>query len=120
MLAASLPTTHRSAHWDVVWTGFDVMLAVALAAVAVTAWRRSLWFESAASATATLLIVDAWFDILTSSSTAELGAALVEAGLVELPLALTCFQLARSAAHCATSITPDGRQKSMSTGFISR
>jgi hypothetical protein len=92
-----LPATHRSSHWNLAWVGFDVMLGVALASVALSAWRRSPWFEGAAIAAATLLVVDAWFDVLTSSTTAELGTALVEAVFVELPIAVACFVLARSA-----------------------
>jgi hypothetical protein len=90
-----LPSAHRAAHGDVAWAGFDVALALLLFAVALAAWRRSPWLEGAATASATLLFVDAWFDILTSSTRAELAAASIEAGLVELPLALICLLLAR-------------------------
>jgi hypothetical protein len=96
-LVVELPATHRADHWDVAWAGFDVVLALLLATVAVTAWRRSPWLEGAATATATLLFVDAWFDVLTSSSGAELGLAIGEAVLVELPLAVLCLLLARNA-----------------------
>jgi hypothetical protein len=92
-----LPSTHRSAHWDVAWGGFDVALAALLLTVAVATWRRSPWLEGAATATATLLVVDAWFDVLTSSTGTELAVALVEALLVELPLAVVCVLLARAA-----------------------
>jgi predicted branched-subunit amino acid permease len=95
LLVIVLPTKHESAHWDIAWAGFDVVLAVLLLAVALTAWRRSPWLESAASAAAALLFVDAWFDVLTASSGTELSIAVVEALLVELPLALLCLLLAR-------------------------
>jgi hypothetical protein len=95
-LVRDLPSDHRSAHWDVAWGGFDIALALLLIGVAVAAWRRSPWLEGAATAAATLLFVDAWFDILTSSSRAELLAAILEAALVELPLAVFCLFLARS------------------------
>ncbi|TML26777.1 MAG: hypothetical protein E6G26_10935 [Actinobacteria bacterium] len=97
LLLADLPSTHRSEHWDVAWGGFDVMLALMLVAVAVTAWRSSAWLEAAAAAAATLLFVDAWFDVLTASSRTELIIAIVEAVLVELPLALLCLWLTRGA-----------------------
>src|SRR5436305_3112384 len=90
LLVFALPSAHRAAHWDIAWAGFDVALAGLLLAVAFAAWRRSTWFEGAATAAATLLFVDAWFDILTSSTRAELAVALVEALLVELPLAVLC------------------------------
>ncbi|HEY2327972.1 MAG TPA: hypothetical protein VGH52_10860 [Gaiellaceae bacterium] len=95
-LARDLPSDHRSAHWDVAWAGFDVALALLLVGVAVAAWRRSPWLEGAATAAATLLFVDAWFDILTSSSRSELIMAILEAALVELPIAVFCVFLARS------------------------
>jgi hypothetical protein len=95
-LVRDLPSDHRSAHWDVAWGGFDLALALLLVGVAVAAWRRSPWLEGAATAAATLLFVDAWLDILTSSSRSELIMAIVEAALVELPIAVLCVFLARS------------------------
>ena len=97
LLVVVLPSAHRAAHWDVAWAGFDVALALLLLAVAVAALRRSPWFEGAATAAATLLFVDAWFDVLTSSTQAELVVALVEAAFVEVPLAIICLLLARDA-----------------------
>jgi hypothetical protein len=97
LLVVVLPSTHQSEHWDVAWSGFDVMLALVLLAVAVTAWRGSAWLEAAAAAAATLLVIDAWFDVLTASSRSELIVALLEAFFVELPLALLCLWLTRGA-----------------------
>jgi hypothetical protein len=97
VLVATLPSEHRAAHWDVAWEGFDIALALLLLAVAAAARRRSPWFEGAATAAATLLLVDAWFDVLTSSTQAQLLVAIAEALLVELPLAGLCLLLAREA-----------------------
>ena len=97
LLVYVLPSAHRAAHWDIAWSGFDVALALLLSAVALAAWRRSLWLEGVASAAATLLFVDAWFDVLTSSTRLELIVAVLEAVLVELPLAVLCLLLARNA-----------------------
>jgi hypothetical protein len=95
-LVRALPSHHRSAHWDVAWGGFDIALALLLVGVAVAAWRRSPWLEGAATAAATLLFVDAWFDVLTASNRSELVIAIVEAAVVELPIAVLCLLLARS------------------------
>jgi hypothetical protein len=97
VLVATLPSAHRATHWDVAWAGFDIALALLLLAVAGAAWRRLPWFEGAAAATATLLFVDAWFDILTSSTGRQFVVAIAEAVLVELPLAGLCLLLARKA-----------------------
>jgi hypothetical protein len=97
LLVYLLQSAHRAAHWDIAWSGFDVVLAVLLSAVAVAAWRGSLWFEGVATAAATLLFVDAWFDVLTSSSRVELFVAIAEAVFLELPLAFLCLLLARDA-----------------------
>jgi len=105
LLVFALPSAHRAAHWDIAWAGFDVALALLLLAVAAAAWRRSAWLEGAATATATLLFVDAWFDVLTSSSRVELVVSIVEAAFVELPLAILCLLLARGAERRLQPIT---------------
>src|SRR5258708_4138837 len=87
LLVRVLPSSNEAAHWGIAWAGFDVAMALLLLAVALAAWRRSPWLEGAATATATLLFVDAWFDVLTSSTRAELVVAILLAALVELPLA---------------------------------
>ena len=63
-----------------------------MAAAAVSAWRGGRWLPSLAAATATLLVVDAWFDVITSPGT-DLIEALAYAGLVELPMAGVCIWL---------------------------
>jgi hypothetical protein len=97
VLATRLPTTHAAPHWNLTWAGFDVGLTFLLVAVAAAAWRCSPWLEGAAAAAAALLLVDAWFDLTTSSSGIELDASLAAALLVELPIAVLCLLLARDA-----------------------
>ena len=97
LLVYLLPSAQQVSHWDIAWSGFDVILALVLSAVALAAWRRSFWLEGAATAAATLLFVDAWFDVLTSSTRLELIVAVLEAVFVELPLAILCLLLARNA-----------------------
>ena len=105
VLVRSLPSTHAAAHWDIAWGGFDLALAFLLLGVAVAAWRRSPWLEGAATAAAALLAVDAWFDILTSSSHVELAIAIAEAALVELPLAVVLILLARDTERVLAGIS---------------
>jgi hypothetical protein len=95
LLVNQLPSEHQAIHWDIAWGGFDLGLSLTLLAVAIAAWRRSPWLEGAATAAATLLVVDAWFDVLTASPGTDRLVAIVEAAVVELPLAVVCLALAR-------------------------
>jgi len=96
-LAIRLPSKHLTPHWSIAWGGFDVALA---ASAAFTAWalaRATEWIAVAASITGTLLISDAWFDVLTAQAGGERVEAVLEAALAEIPLAIVCFALARRA-----------------------
>lgn len=95
-LFASLPPHHVANHWRLAWGGFDVGLSAALAATAVLVARRSPLAEITATVTATLLVCDAWFDVLTSRGTSQMVQAAVLAALVELPLAVLCLWIARN------------------------
>ena len=103
LLVRFLPSHERADHWDVAWGGFDAVLAVALLAAAITAWRRSPWLPAAAAAAAALLIVDAWFDVMTSPTVADRVVAGAEAALVEVPLAVLCLLAARPARRVLAS-----------------
>src|SRR5229473_343719 len=69
LLGFELPSRHLARHWDLAWTGFDVALA------------------------GTLLLCDAWFDVLTASTTTERTVAIILAFAGELPLAVLCFAI---------------------------
>jgi hypothetical protein len=91
-IAGSLPAQQVSANYDAAWAGFDVLLALALASTAYFALRRSRYLATAASATATMLVVDAWFDVLTTPGVQRIES-IVLAAFVELPLAAVCIWL---------------------------
>jgi hypothetical protein len=93
-LGQMLPSRHVANHWDAAWTGFDVILACSLLATAWAAVRRRDLLKGLAAVSGTLLLCDAWFDILTSSGGTDLEVAIVLAVFGELPLALICFLLA--------------------------
>jgi ABC-type proline/glycine betaine transport system permease subunit len=69
-----------------------VLLIIALAATGYTALRRSRYLSMAATATAVLLVVDAWFDVMTTPG-AQVIQSIVLAAVVELPLAGVCVWL---------------------------
>ena len=102
-LSTALPSRHLSEHWDVAWAGFDLLLAGLLAATAFAAMRRLPLLPALATASGSLLIVDAWFDVVTSDGGHELAMAVTLAVLCELPLAFLCFWVARDAERLYTA-----------------
>lgn len=97
VLAVELPDRQLSQNYRLAWVGFDLMLLLVLSRTAWLAWRRSPYLVIVASVAATLLIVDAWFDVTTASSEDQRYFAIAIAVLVELPLAAFSIQLARRA-----------------------
>jgi len=93
-IALKLPSRELSRHYDLAWAGFDVMVLIALASTAYFALRRSRYLTTAATAAGTMLIVDAWFDVLTSPYHDRL-VALIFAFAIELPLAAVCWWLSQ-------------------------
>ena len=86
-LALSLPKENLEHHYRLTWVGFDVALVVSLYLTAHMAFRLDARVQAPATVVATLLIVDAWFDITTSTSERATIAALILALAVELPAA---------------------------------
>lgn len=93
----TLPYRDVSAHYRLAWVGFDVFLAVALGRTGWLAWAGRDHVQLPAVASATLLFVDAWFDVVTASHRADLMLAVASALLVEVPLALLCLWIAQNA-----------------------
>jgi hypothetical protein len=96
-LAVTLPRRAEAAHYRLAWVGFDVGMLGVLAAFGWLAMRRSRWTQPLASCAATLLAVDAWFDVVTAASRHDLLMAVGSAVIFELPLAVLCVWLARNA-----------------------
>jgi hypothetical protein len=94
VLAATLPSRVEAAHWRVIWVGFDLALVATLGGTAVRLVRRSARTLLVATAAGTLLVCDAWFDVLTADGTGERLVAVALAVLLELPLAGFCFWVA--------------------------
>jgi hypothetical protein len=98
-LAASLPATSR-VNDRLAWVGFDVGEVVMLAVTAYLAWRGRAKVALAATALATMLVVDAWFDVNTSTPGAERDMALGFA-VLEVSLAAVSLWIAFHAASVA-------------------
>jgi hypothetical protein len=108
-LGFSLPAREVSHHYDAAWVGFDIFEVIALGATGYLALRRSRYLALAAASAATLLICDAWFDVLTSPRHQMIGS-IVLAVLIELPLAGVCgwlsYHTERLANHRISVVPP--------------
>lgn len=83
-----LPTSHEAAHYGASWIGFDLGLCAMLLRTGWLAQKGREHIELSAAITGTLLVVDAWFDVVTADTRGELVLALVLALCAELPLAV--------------------------------
>jgi hypothetical protein len=111
LLGLTLPHRYVANHWAVAWVGFDVALLCALALTTWAAWRQRQIVIGAALITGTLLVIDAWFDVVTDSTTGDLIISVVTAVFGELPLAVLAFvvasRLMRLTTHTARSLAGD-------------
>ncbi|MGH3379158.1 MAG: hypothetical protein ACRDP6_30955 [Actinoallomurus sp.] len=93
-LAVRLPSSTRAQHWSTAWVGLDTLEAFGLITTGVLVRLRDERRCLAAAATATLLLVDAWFDVTTSASGGDRLMALLLAVVLEVPIASLCAVLA--------------------------
>jgi len=89
-----LPTRHEAAHYGASWIGFDLALCAMLIRTGWLAQKGREHIELSAAMTGTLLLVDAWFDVVTADSHKEQVIALLLAFAGEIPLAAFCLWIA--------------------------
>ncbi|GAA2010583.1 hypothetical protein GCM10009839_00630 [Catenulispora yoronensis] len=90
-LAVYLPDKSEAAHYNASWVGFDLLLCALLIRTGWSLLRRRAYVEVTAGMTAVMLLIDAWFDVLSAPTFKEFVFALVLALGVEVPLALFCL-----------------------------
>jgi hypothetical protein len=95
-LAMTLPSQANADDYDIAWVGFDSAMALVLGTLAYCAIRRKPATELIAAVAATMLVVDAWFDVVTSEGR-NLMLAILTATFGELPLAIICGWVAVNA-----------------------
>ena len=96
-LVLDLPVSYRARNWDIAWIGFDFGMLVSLGATAWSFWNRRQLAVPAAIISATMLVIDAWFDVVTSHVGFDRDAALLSACVIELPLAIYLIHFSRRA-----------------------
>ncbi|MBR7838398.1 hypothetical protein KDL01_34335 [Actinospica durhamensis] len=94
VLALTLPAHAVARNWSLAWSGFDVLLALMLAATAWLRRRGDVRVGAVAGASAAMLVVDAWFDTSTSAKGLDSAMAWFSAVFIELPLAAICGRIA--------------------------
>lgn len=83
-----------SRRWELVWGGFDCFLVLGFAVTAFRLITRSPRGAVTAAMTGTMLLVDAWFDVLTTHRGGQIISILM-AVFAEIPCALICFYVSR-------------------------
>ena len=95
ILAVTLPPNFKIDHWQVVWIGLDVGELAGFAATVWASWKQRQAIIVCMIFTGTLLICDAWFDIVLDAGTPDITASVLVAVFAEFPLAFLLFAGAR-------------------------
>ena len=107
-LAVTLPSHYSAHHYWLGWSGFNAALVVVLVVTGRSLLRSDFAVHRYAAVAATMLTVDAWFDVLNAATKADKLVAAGMAALVELPLAYVCWRIACSDLG-AEPLTPKRR-----------
>lgn len=106
IIFGSLKNRALAEHWRLVWGGFDCFLVLAFALTAYRLITRSPRGAIAATATGTMLLIDAWFDVLTARGTKNFLTSLTMAVFAEIPCAIISFYVARRIVGLFEQATP--------------
>lgn len=102
-VGVKLPRRYAADHWDIAWVGIDAAQVILLSLSAWAAWKRKTILVMFATASAMLLLVDAWFDV-TTSRRGDVAQGILLAGIVEVPSALVLSWVAyRGLRHTVMS-----------------
>jgi hypothetical protein len=111
-LAVTLPPHYVASHWRLTWVGLDTAMAFFLARTAWLTYRRRRGVVITAVITGTLLLVDAWFDVVTATGRSDRLVSLATAVFGNIPLAVVLFWAAWRVLHA-----PDVHEGSLDTAL---
>jgi hypothetical protein len=94
-LAVSLPAFYRTGSWRGAWVGFDLAELFMFAVTGWAAWKRRQILIICLIVLATLLLCDAWFDVVLDARTSGFVGSLLSALVVEVPIAVIAVFVAR-------------------------
>jgi hypothetical protein len=89
-IATQLPPTAVARHWNTAWAGLDAAIMIGLGLTSWLGRRQDRRVALTATATATLMCADAWFDLCTSAPGSPFAYAVAEA-VAELVIAAGCL-----------------------------
>jgi hypothetical protein len=95
LLMRTLPSQYTSSHWRGVWVGLDMAELAGFAATAWAAWHQRQIIIFCMVFTGTLLLSDAWFDLMLDAGSPGFTMSVISAIFAEIPLALLLFAAAR-------------------------
>jgi hypothetical protein len=94
-LLEALPDSYRANHWKIAWVGFDFGMAVVLLVTSWALWKRRQVAIPGAMVSATFLVIDSWFDVVTSNTGWDQRLAIASAIFIEIPAAFILFRFSR-------------------------
>lgn len=95
-LAVSLPNSYRANHWNLAWVGFDIAMVGNLLITSWAIWKKRQLAIPAAMVSGTFLIIDSWFDVVTSDPGWDLKLSIILA-IGSCTLAIFLFRFSRRA-----------------------
>ena len=98
-LLTALPSSYRAAHWNLAWVGYDFGMTITWLGTSWALWKKRQAAIPGAMISATFLIVDAWFDVVTSNPGWDFRLALALAIFLEIPAAFLLFRFSRNAVR---------------------
>ncbi len=87
-LGVTLPPRYEAGHWPLLWIGYDVAEVAVLLVAAWAAWFRRQILAATSLVAATLMLCDAWFDVVSSFGHRDQWVTLATAIGGEIPLAV--------------------------------
>jgi len=94
LAALGAPSSHAAHHLGLMWTGLDGFELLGMAFTGWCLWRRIPTLAVAAALTGTLMLCDAWYDVVTTGGPAERTSLAL--ACLEIPLAVLSFAVART------------------------
>jgi hypothetical protein len=104
LLMRTLPNQYTSNHWRGVWVGLDIAELAAFSATAWAAWYQRQVLVFCMVFTGTLLLADAWFDLMLDAGSPGFTESILSALFAEIPLALLLFIAARRLVRITVEI----------------